>query len=247
MSATTGSSEVSIYAARMPIEVWSRCSYLSGGGLPWREADFCAAAIKKALKGDTINNNCHVVLGGSGFQLNQASRDEVAPRMAKDVATHLKKRFPKGTKLSLVPIPNTDAVVGADGPFRTLELAHEFARALTAAGLPAAAVDALRWTEAMPKASTGAGSRSAAHLRTKLKVIASKLLGTVILIDDVMTSGGHMRACESVLQGAGHKVELAICGAKAWYQQPADPIQFAKWTVPTFAESTAEVDPERVE
>jgi hypothetical protein len=44
-----------------------------------------------------------------------------------------------------------------------------------------------------------------------------------VLVDDVVTSGGHLRACAAFLHNHGARVERAICAARSDHDPPDDP------------------------
>jgi hypothetical protein len=112
-----------------------------------------------------------------------------------------------GEGASLVPVPSKDGVVGASS-YRSLEMVRE---ALRGTPLAALAHDALRWTEALPKAHEG-GPRRRAELLMYLK--ATDVRGRrVILVDDLLSTGGSLLACRDTLETAGAEVLGALtCG-----------------------------------
>lgn len=110
---------------------------------------------------------------------------------------------------TVVPVPSKDAVVGVCGETRSVEMVKQCCRAHANLRV----LDALRFKEQMAKASTGGGTRNARNLYAALEVVAERPFGPVMLVDDVYTSGGHLRAANKRLTEAGFDVKFAaVCG-----------------------------------
>jgi hypothetical protein len=107
----------------------------------------------------------------------------------------------------LVPIPSKDGLVGASS-FRSLEMIRE---AVAAHGnWPVAPV--LRFSEVLKPASSG-GPRGREALRPYLRVSDAPPPGELILVDDIITSGGSLLASHDVLAAIGRPPTAAIvCG-----------------------------------
>jgi predicted amidophosphoribosyltransferase len=127
------------------------------------------------------------------------------------------------TGLVLIPIPNCSCVLTTESS-RTARLATEIAER---SGLVREVADVLRWNEVMPSASSEQGPRDPAelypHLRLRQALGRSRRLH--ILIDDVLTTGGHLRACAAFLLAKGARVGLAVCGAKSDPVAQASPFE----------------------
>ncbi len=80
-------------------------------------------------------------------------------------------------------------------------------------------VDALRQIAPIASAHKEGGTRDAAALYRNLRLVVPSVVGEVVLVDDVLTSGGHLRAAAAMLVGAS--VEFAICAGRS-RDTPAD-------------------------
>ena len=130
------------------LTVWSALRYLTEiGGPAWRDQDFTARDIIKIVKGELFNGYCEITIGGKKKRFNQNNGQTLLPYLyaglAKKAASLAEGKF------CLVPIPNSEAVIGDDAAFRTLDHAAAIARCV--GGQRAVAVGALRWKQAKKK------------------------------------------------------------------------------------------------
>lgn len=107
----------------------------------------------------------------------------------------------------LVPMPSKDGTLDAAGSYRSLDMVTS--SVCGKAGLTV--LDAVRFTEKLQKASEG-GPRSPRILYPKMRVIAQAPATPVVLVDDLVTSLGHMQAACRRLREAG----FDVAGGIAW-------------------------------
>lgn len=74
----------------------------------------------------------------------------------------------------------------------------------------------------MPSANVQGGTRNPEVLLKNLAVTGRVRGATVVLVDDVLTSGGHLQACSALLRQHGAEVEMAFCAGRADDTQPDD-------------------------
>jgi len=115
----------------------------------------------------------------------------------------------------LVPVPGSACGLEATDPPQTFALADALAAAI---GGDVVALDLLRWARPMPQAHAADGTRDPQVLYGRLRArdrtwpIARKRL---VLVDDVVATGGHLRAAAAFLNDYGADVMHAICAARA--------------------------------
>lgn len=66
-----------------------------------------------------------------------------------------------------------------------------------------------------------AGGRNRRLIKDNLKCSQGRMPGAVVLVDDVMTSGAHFRACAEFLRERGASVSIAVCAGRT-VQEPID-------------------------
>ncbi|MBC4018805.1 hypothetical protein H7965_26470 [Siccirubricoccus deserti] len=179
----------------------------------WRNSDHCATKVIKAIKGLPFNGSAEMKIFGQPYVLTATNAHEMIPVWAKWAVSKISD-LPK--PIRLVPVPNSGAIVSEPAEsFRTLEMAYAVAAAATAAGIQASAHARLRWAEQMVKASKGGGPRNPHTLLDKLRFCDPPLPeGTVVLIDDVITLGGHMMACVEALAGEGRRPARGVVAGR---------------------------------
>ena len=57
----------------------------------------------------------------------------------------------------------------------------------------------------------------------------------VLLVDDVTTSGGYLRACAARLKKAGLEIDSVICGGKTVYDQANAPFDIREEELDEYA------------
>ena len=124
----------------------------------------------------------------------------------------------------IVPVPASDHTV-LGKVFTGARLAGLVQRAGKSLKLTAAPI--LAFKNEMPKAhKKGEGSRNQHLLRDNLKVDGQSIKGrVVVLLDDVVTSGAHMRACAEFLRAHGAAVEHSICAGRTVWEQVPKPLE----------------------
>jgi hypothetical protein len=206
----------------MALRVVSCCTYLTEvGGTPWRRHDHDAHDFVKAVKGQPISGWALVPCRGQLVRIDDNKRDVALSLFAQMIGDH-GQEYGLGGPAVVVPVPNSRCHVGCERPPRTFEQAAALASEV---GLTLIVVDALRWAEPLPSASLGGGLREAEYLFDRLRVVQELPAVELpyLLLDDVMTSGGHLRACAAMLREWGASVDLAVVAGRACRTQMAEP------------------------
>src|ERR1051325_3238025 len=107
----------------------------------------------------------------------------------------------------LVPVPSKDGLIGAT-TFRSLEMIQE---AIAGHG-NWTIVPLLRFSQPLQPANAG-GPRGREALRPYLRVTNTPPIGELVLVDDIITSGGSLLASHDVLADIGRPpVAAIVCG-----------------------------------
>ena len=202
----------------MSLKVYCFCTYLTGIGERWRRKDYDAHDFIDALKGRQLKGYAQIPVSGRSKRLDNTKLDKAIDWFGVMVADYLEEEDIRNPSL-LVPVPNSDSVVNAGSP-RTTGLARAIAKRLTSASQVA---DVLRFEKKMPSANQQGGTRDPAELYKRLVVTGDISRSPYILVDDVLTSGSHLKACAARLRRAGAEVSLAFCAGRTSSEQPNDP------------------------
>jgi predicted amidophosphoribosyltransferase len=189
------------------------------GAEGWDDPQYSVKKFVDAIKQRRINGYGWIQVAGKlKRRLEQRNATMAFDWFGEMSADILKNQSLNGRPI-LVPFPDSKCTVGTARPSKTKLLANAVAR-----HFPADVADILRFDIEMASANTEQGTRDAAeiygHLQTIAKVAKDR---PHVLIDDVLTTGGHLQAGAAELRRCGGDVLLAICGVWAHRYPVEDP------------------------
>lgn len=184
----------------------------------WRQADYNANKLVKSLKGDAINGYADIRdVDGTWVRINNQSC-EPAYRLFRNWGARRLAELNEGPVV-LVPVPSSTCTT-FDMVTTPVRMSHALAQASPAG--QASVGQWLRFNEPMQSSRTG-GTRRRAALRENLRLSDAFAAARVVLVDDVKTTGSHLRACADVLRDAGATVETVIVAGTTVWEQHATP------------------------
>ena len=170
--------------------------------------EYHALKFIKAIKGKSFRGWAQVPVSGRNKLLEPVNAEDAIDWFAELAATEIVK-LGLPSPLILIPLPNSSSTVKNGKPPRTALLA-----AAIAAKLENAKVwDGLRWVEEMIPTHQE-GTRDPQLLYDNLVITNTLPKGTLILIDDVYTKGGHLQAAVARLAEKKGDCNLALCAGR---------------------------------
>jgi hypothetical protein len=178
----------------------------------------------KALKGDPVNGYFELSVDGIAHRFDKSNVGQFLDLVPRAMAAAILPRFEGNA--TLVPIPNSHVLRPDEPNFPTLKLATGMAAA--SGGRLTAAV-ALVFKEPQEKARKG-GPRGAAHLQEAYQIVGN-VEGPIILVDDVWTLGGHLRAACWKLASPRRPIILASTVAHTTHEHVDQPVGVQERTI----------------
>jgi len=194
----------------------------------WDRAHWRARNLVKGVKHEAFKGYSDWTAQPAGNRVRQNS-DAAGQRLALQVAGSkiVSLMDAAGIKAAtIVPVPSSQTVAPG-GDFTGARLA----RAIEGRRAALVAAPALYFDAPQPKAHDGGGERRWNMILPHLRGGAS-LSGPIVLIDDVMTLGGHLRACRRFLHAQGLQVDHAFVIGRTVWQRPANMFNIAAEILP---------------
>lgn len=186
-----------------------------GTGHSWGQSEYDAMKLVQALKGRPINGYATLrKVSGQWVTFTSEKPQPAFDLWGEWAAAKAKQLMPEGGLL--VPVPSSDCLkLGGDPKGRALvEAITRFAPEFEIA-------EALCWGQKFQKSSEG-GPRDPDVLFGNIRVSKRFPKKKVILIDDVVTGGGHLIASARAMRWAEHEVPYAICVGYTVHAPPVD-------------------------
>lgn len=178
----------------------------------WTRSEWNAYKVTMALKGAPFKGYADMDINGISHRITAENTRPVLEYFGQRVANLAAETAP-GAAIFVLPSSGCTKF-GEDAK------AGRLAAAIHSAGAGVSVAAPFRWTEPMPKTAGGEGTRNANILRTKLRFSALAGVQRVILVDDVMTTGAHLRAAARTIRDQGITAVSGICFARTVWVRP---------------------------
>lgn len=211
----------------MPLSVISFATYLTRA--PWSGDDHNALKFVKAIKSKPFRGWAQVPVLGRIKRLEPANAEDAVDWFGELAAAEIVKLGLRGP-LILVPLPNSSSTVRNDEKPRTILLAAAIAEKLNNARV----WDGLRWAKEMVPTHQE-GTRDPQQLYDNLVVRGVPPKGTLVLVDDVYTLGGHLKAAVARLAEKKIRCSFAICAGRTVLESQQDPFSILRQEIEDFA------------
>jgi hypothetical protein len=199
-----------------------QAQYLTREVTSMRGVDYDSTALAKAVKGLELGNGyTDVQIDGKRCRIVNSNKDDAIPWFAGWAGAKIAE-LGSQPKI-LIPVPSSKTIVSSSEEFRTMKLAQ----AVAARVQGATAISALRFIEARPSSREEGGSRDPAVLYPNLTIARALPEGQIILIDDIMTSGGHFIASSWRLADRGRVPVLGLACGRSLETQIDNPFSVA--------------------
>lgn len=181
----------------------------------WNQADFHAYKFVRAVKGKPFNGYAVVRQGGVDhhFENTVGGRATALGIASRALAGILHGRMGLA-EAAVVPVPASDH----------LEYGSEFtgsriASAISALHAPYQAYPNITFDQVMQKAADG-GTRDPAVLAGHMQLHYELPQLPIVLLDDVTSTHGHLKAAARLLRDSGYTIAGAVCVAQTVWQRP---------------------------
>jgi hypothetical protein len=201
----------------MPIRALCCCTYRTGFTTPWDDTHHSASKFIKCIKGEPVHGWGSVPVRGRYQVIDERTTPAEAARLLGELAMALFDDVLPRAPLVVIPVPHSACAssVPEAPPPRARALADALVEAAPHRDMTV--IDVLRWRTPVVPARRG-GPREPAVLYPNMHMLPASLPDRlVVLIDDVLTTGGRLQTCAAVIRGAGVDVRWAVCAGRTDY------------------------------
>ncbi len=203
----------------MSLWVYATGAYRADVGSKWRRADYNVRNLVKSLKGEPFKGYSDVKFAGKDYRITAADSAPAYELWSRWAADGLAKLY--RVDVIVVPVPASDQVkyVQDTAPVRMANsLAALMPRQVAVGHL-------LRHKAKQQRAHTEGGTRNPDLIQKTLdcRVTSADAKLPIVLIDDVMTTGGHLIAAARMLREHGASVERVLVAGRTKWEAVADP------------------------
>jgi predicted amidophosphoribosyltransferase len=206
------------------LSVVTVCEYVPRPQQP-TPAHWATLKFVRALKAEPFNQYAKVPLRGATKYLTMDNRDEALTWAGEMLSTELDRVFGERAQILLVPVPGSKCTTPDH-----VEASRVYQIATTAASCMFSRSSGRRpmlwWNQEMASAHRGGGQRSSSQLAPHYVIENIRLAQQIVLIDDVLTTGGHLCAAAARLRAAGFDVsDTAFAVARTCWPDSDDNIR----------------------
>lgn len=215
--------------------VLSLYRHLTGHGHSYRQCDYDALKTVNAVKRRPVNGYAHIQVGKRLERLDAETAGKVTAWCGEMFAAAWQPGWPRSVQI--VPVPSSTTVL-----MSRVEGAPHCLAVQVAHHLPSQAAivsDVLSFLTPQRKAHSEAGTRDARKLFANMHCDPLPCDLPVLLVDDVMTTGGHLQAAEAHIADVGGEVIGALVVARCEHSPDEDPLVPKVSMLPRFRKSVA--------
>jgi predicted amidophosphoribosyltransferase len=190
-----------------------------------RREDYDATHLVKAVKGLPLKNAyAWTMIGGRNTKIVETNKDSAIDWFVEWAAPRINNLGSK--RKVIVPVPSSKSIVTSPPTFRTAIIAQKLAAACD----NTISFPELRFAAQQPNSREEGGSRSAEVLYPLLRCRPLPD-GHIILLDDLCTGGGHLKASSWIIEDQGKEIKHAICCGRSLETQLDDPFKVPKESI----------------
>lgn len=189
--------------------------------IDWRQTDYNIHKLVKSLKGEHFRGYADMRDIDRSWKQITGENNAAAYTLFANWAQQRLMSLNLGSFI-LVPVPSSSCIT-YDAVTTPSRMAHSIQRRL---GATSSVGHWLKFREVMQQSHAG-GTRDPVLIGQKLWVSPHATAAHIILIDDVKTTGGHLKACANKFREIGATVEHAIVAASTVWEQHPTPLDVA--------------------
>lgn len=181
----------------------------------WRKEDFSARNLVKAVKCKDFRGYSGVKVGDREFKIEDTPAGQSAALSASALALAGRITAAGYKSAAVIPVPASNHIDPSQ-----MFTGRKIAEAIQKLSPTLVSRPVLYFDEVLEPAAAG-GTRSAFQIKRHLRFVVGQIQeDAVVLIDDVCTTGGHLRGASLFLGELGYHVEDAFVIGRTTWERP---------------------------